>query len=149
MPLPRQGRPAPDLYRLLGVARGAAPADIARAWRHQARLLHPDTRPGDAGAAARFRDLTEAYRVLSDPARRAAYDRTVDQDPHGGTVPLTATAIPVTVLPAPGPPGAPLRAGPVIVAPPGTPPARDTGGAAPLELLAALARYFGAWDRPW
>src|SRR5690348_2851640 len=73
-----QGGPVPeDLYRLLGVPPGASGGEITRAWRRQALAEHPDSRPGEAGAPARFRALAEAYQVLSDPARRAAYDRTL------------------------------------------------------------------------
>jgi molecular chaperone DnaJ len=65
--------PVTGLYRLLGVPRGASGGEIARAWRRRALAEHPDRRPRDTGAPARFRALAEAYRVLGDPARRAAY----------------------------------------------------------------------------
>ena len=64
-----------DPYSLLGVDRRASPADISRAYRRAARTTHPDTSPGDRLAAERFRALTTAYETLSDPGRRAAYDR--------------------------------------------------------------------------
>ena len=64
-----------DHYQLLGVPREASRQEIAQAWRRRARAEHPDSRPADAAAAARFRALAEAYQVLADPARRAAYDR--------------------------------------------------------------------------
>ena len=63
-----------DYYELLGVPRGASDADIKRAFRTLARELHPDV-SGEPNAAARFRDIAEAYEVLSDPERRATYDR--------------------------------------------------------------------------
>src|SRR5690349_19606685 len=69
------GSGGPDLYEVLGVGPAASGEEITRAWRQRARTEHPDTRPRDAGAAARFRALAEAYRVLGDPARRAAYDQ--------------------------------------------------------------------------
>jgi curved DNA-binding protein CbpA len=70
-----RGGPAGSLYRVLDVSPGASQETIVRAYRHQARALHPDARPDDPGAAARFRILTSAYEVLSDPVRRADYDR--------------------------------------------------------------------------
>ena len=73
------GGPGPNLYQLLGVPREASREDIAQAWRRRARAEHPDSRPGDAAAAGRFRALAGAWRVLGDPARRAAYDRALDR----------------------------------------------------------------------
>jgi curved DNA-binding protein CbpA len=67
--------PAGRLYRVLDVSPGASQETIAHAYRHHARASHPDARPDDPGAAARFRILTSAYEVLSDPVRRADYDR--------------------------------------------------------------------------
>src|SRR6201992_2049639 len=69
------GGPGSDLYQLLGVTRSAPREDIVQAWRRRARAGHPDSRPGDAAAPARFRALAGAWHVLGDPARRAAYDR--------------------------------------------------------------------------
>jgi curved DNA-binding protein CbpA len=69
------GAPGPDLYQLLGITQGASREEIALAWRRRARAEHPDSRPGDADAPGRFRALAEAYQVLGDPGRRAAYDR--------------------------------------------------------------------------
>jgi curved DNA-binding protein CbpA len=60
---------------VLGVAPGASQETIVHAYRQQARASHPDARPGDPGAAARFRILSSAYEVLGDPVRRADYDR--------------------------------------------------------------------------
>ena len=67
-----------DLYQLLGVRREATRAEIAQAWRRRTRTEHPDARPADAAAPGRFRALSRAWQVLSDPARRAAYDRARD-----------------------------------------------------------------------
>lgn len=66
---------AKDYYAALGVARDAPSEDIKRAFRRLARESHPDANPGDPAAEARFREVAEAYEVLSDPQRRAAYDR--------------------------------------------------------------------------
>ena len=64
-----------DYYADLGLERNATPEDIRRAFRRLARDSHPDVNPGDAGADAKFRRIAEAYEVLSDPARKASYDR--------------------------------------------------------------------------
>lgn len=64
-----------DLYARLGVASSATVEEIAAAFRTRAKELHPDRHPGDTAAAERFKDLTRAYGVLTDPARRSAYDR--------------------------------------------------------------------------
>lgn len=64
-----------DYYAALGVARDATTQDIKRAFRRIARESHPDANPGDTEAEERFRRAAEAYEVLSDPQRRAAYDR--------------------------------------------------------------------------
>lgn len=70
-------QPLGDLYDELGVARDASRDEIAAAYRARAKELHPDTRPVDADAADRFARVGVAYRVLSDPAERARYDRSV------------------------------------------------------------------------
>lgn len=64
-----------DPYQVLGVRSGASMQDIVRAYRRAALAAHPDAQPADPGAAGRFRTLSEAYALLSDPGRRAAYDR--------------------------------------------------------------------------
>ncbi|HEU0092264.1 MAG TPA: DnaJ domain-containing protein, partial [Vicinamibacteria bacterium] len=64
-----------DLYQVLGVRRGASVAEIRRAYQKRARSLHPDLNPGDPVAAEHFREVSRAFAVLSDPQRRAAYDR--------------------------------------------------------------------------
>ena len=63
-----------DLYIVLGVAREASNAEIKRAYRRLARQLHPDINPGDREAAARFRQILQAYETLSDPEQRRSYD---------------------------------------------------------------------------
>jgi curved DNA-binding protein CbpA len=64
-----------DHYAVLEVDERATPGQIRRAYRLAAMTHHPDRNPGDADAALRFRRIQEAYEVLSDPARRAAYRR--------------------------------------------------------------------------
>jgi DnaJ-class molecular chaperone len=63
-----------DYYAILGVAREATEEELRRAYRRQALSWHPDRRPGDARAAERFREISEAYAVLINPARRREYD---------------------------------------------------------------------------
>ena len=64
-----------DYYDILGIARAATAEDIKKAFRRLARDSHPDANPDDPDAEARFREIAEAYEVLSDEPRRAAYDR--------------------------------------------------------------------------
>ena len=59
-----------DYYEILGVARDADGNEIKRAFRKLARDSHPDANPDDPTAEARFREVAEAYEVLSDPQRR-------------------------------------------------------------------------------
>ena len=63
-----------DFYAELGVSSTASADDIKRAYRKLARQLHPDANPGDARAEARFKSVSEAYGVLSDPDKRKQYD---------------------------------------------------------------------------
>jgi molecular chaperone DnaJ len=63
-----------DYYGALGVSQNADAAEIKKAYRQLARDLHPDKNPGNADAEARFKDVSEAYDVLSDPKRRGEYD---------------------------------------------------------------------------
>jgi molecular chaperone DnaJ len=64
-----------DYYRVLGVERDADENDIKRAYRGLARKFHPDVAEDKAAAEARFKEINEAYEVLSDPAKRQQYDR--------------------------------------------------------------------------
>ncbi len=65
----------PDPYEILGVSREATPEEIKAAFRKLAAQHHPDRNPGDDGAPVRFKAINAAYQILSDPQRRAAYDR--------------------------------------------------------------------------
>ena len=62
-----------DYYGILGVARDATEDQIRSAYRKLARQYHPDVNPSEDGAS-RFREVTEAYEILSDPQRRQRYD---------------------------------------------------------------------------
>lgn len=64
-----------DFYKVLGVKRDAKPEEIKKAYRRLARKFHPDVNPGDKSAEERFKLITEAHDVLSDPKKRSVYDR--------------------------------------------------------------------------
>src|SRR5574341_504588 len=74
-----------DYYDILGVSRDASDTDIKKAFRQLALKHHPDRNPGDTHAEERFKAINEAYAALSDPDRRAQYDRygRVDLPPGG------------------------------------------------------------------
>jgi curved DNA-binding protein CbpA len=153
------------MYRRLEVAPEASAEQIGRAYRRLAHSLHPDTHPEDPDAAIRFREITEAYEILSDAARRARYDRNRQPPPPSDLAPRRPAAntnrIAVTSKHAPGqPPGqpmfiglgpfrsgaAPLIAGPVHVASASTPdnaaPSRTSGTEELAQLIEAVLR---AW----
>jgi curved DNA-binding protein len=64
-----------DYYDILGVARDSTPEAIKKAYRGLARKYHPDVNPGDKGAEAKFKEVQQAYDILSDQEKRALYDR--------------------------------------------------------------------------
>lgn len=63
-----------DYYEVLGISRKASEQEIKRAYRRLARKFHPDVNPGNKAAEERFKEITEAYEVLSDPKKRKQYD---------------------------------------------------------------------------
>jgi curved DNA-binding protein CbpA len=116
---PASGESHQDPYRVLGVDTSASRQDIARAYRRAVQRAHPDTQPQDPHASARFQALTNAYDLLSDPARRADYDRT-----HPAAGPSAQLHHPAHGAPWLGSPrprsmshGPPVWAGPVLESP--------------------------------
>src|SRR5262245_49749210 len=77
-----------DYYKVLDVARDASEADIKKAYRRLAMKLHPDRNPGDKQSEEQFKEVKEAYEVLTDSGRRAIYDQHghegLEAQRHGG-----------------------------------------------------------------
>ena len=76
---------ARDYYEVLGVDKGASDDEIKKAFRQQAKKYHPDLHPGDKEAEAKFKEINEAYSILSDPDKKSKYDRFghAGVDPNG------------------------------------------------------------------
>jgi len=88
-----------DYYAVLGVKRSAKPEEIRKAYRHLARKHHPDVNPGNKAAEERFKEISEAYEILSDEKKRQIYDQYgfySDNIPPGG---YGATASPGPAAP--------------------------------------------------
>ena len=77
-----------DYYEVLGLNKGADEASIKKAYRGLAKKYHPDMNPGNAEAEQKFKEVNEAYSVLSDPDKKAKYDQfghaAFDQSAGGG-----------------------------------------------------------------
>jgi DnaJ-class molecular chaperone len=72
-----------DYYDVLGIAKDASEADVKKAYRKLARQYHPDRNPGDKSAESHFKEVQEAYDVLSDKGKRAQYDQFGFAGPNG------------------------------------------------------------------
>jgi hypothetical protein len=94
-------QPTEDLYGELGVDRSANRDEIAAAFRARARELHPDTHPAGAADEERFKRVTRAYGVLSDPVQRARYDAGLLAAPRAASAPDRRAAPPVSTEPSP------------------------------------------------
>ena len=154
------GRPPCDPYRVLGVSASASQQDIARAYRRAVQHAHPDARPRDPQAAARFLALTAAYDLLRDPDRRAEYDRGHPAAEPSGRPPRSGQPAPASrgrgspFLLGP-PPGQLIWAGPVHIEPSATARAASQPGrtAAPADFedppVILGPRPGQVWGWPW
>lgn len=75
---------AKDLYEVLGLTKTATDDEIKKAYRKLAKQYHPDLHPGDKNAEAKFKEINEAYEVLSDPTKKSNYDQFGTADPMNG-----------------------------------------------------------------
>ena len=73
-----------DYYEVLGLQKGASDDEIKRAFRKLAIKYHPDKNQGDTEAEQKFKEINEAYQVLSDPEKKAQYDQFGTIDPGAG-----------------------------------------------------------------
>lgn len=73
-----------DFYAILGVTKNTTPEEMKKKYRKLAREFHPDKNPGDKKAEAKFKEVSEAYDVLSDPAKRSEYDEAKSAFGSGG-----------------------------------------------------------------
>lgn len=93
-----------DHYTVLGVEPSASTTQITTAYRRLVRVLHPDVHPAEPAAHERFAEVIEAYTILRDPDRRAAYDAGRGQDAPGACEGLGGRPVSVRVTHVSGPP---------------------------------------------
>src|SRR3954466_12790081 len=75
--------PVADLYEVLGVKRDVSEADLKAAYRKLAKKHHPDANPGSKASEEKFKEISQAYEILSDKEKRARYDA-MRSGPYGG-----------------------------------------------------------------
>jgi molecular chaperone DnaJ len=93
---------AKDYYKALGVSESATPEDLKKAYRRLAKKYHPDANPNNASAAERFKEISEAHSVLSDPEKRKQYDMMRKYGAVGGPGPRAGARGPGAGAPAGG-----------------------------------------------
>ena len=122
-----------DYYQVLGVAADASQKDITKAYRKLARELHPDKNPGNAGAEERFKEVSAAYDVLGDEAKRAEYDEVRRLGPVGAGTPASGSRVTANTSTRPTPASGATRRLPV---PPGSTLKTPAGTGASLPAMA-------------
>ena len=94
-----------DYYEVLGIGKQADEKEIKKAYRKLAKKYHPDMNPGDKAAEQKFKEVTEAYNVLSDPEKKKLYDQFgfAAFDETGGEASARAVLAPAATVPATAP----------------------------------------------
>ena len=106
-----------DYYETLGVPRTASDDDIKKGYRKLAMQYHPDRNNGSKDSEEKFKEITEAYDVLRDPNKRAAYDRYGEAGLRGATAILRTRSMPSMTWPNTAKPGSPGLASRPFISP--------------------------------